>query len=432
MFFHNLCSCQKDNCERKGEAMRYVGIRHRVKKSVEGEAMPTMIAITEGGITKTYELTTETDELDFLKGQFPISWRDAQENEHLANFPPHHIKKKVAKGGEEEKTRVPSSYEGYCAGDVVGMVLGGSGDRFACALSKKGDLIGSQVFRVPPSILKEKRGDGLKDDDHVLLANMVCESPGLFYLVRPRDQQTIRLQEAFRTYRDAQKARIACEQRLYQSVIGRIFLSESGMFPEGLVGDEYISQKASDKILLNLEEEEASRKKELFKLVHESPVWQEILEPIKGCGERIAAGLISSAGDIRRFSSKSKLVKYCGVHVLPDGRFPRKRKGELANWTGEARQSLFLLGGLFNRLPDSEWGMKLRSYKQSIASRHLEPEVNGDGKKKWAKAHIHKTALWRTLTRFTEHYWKECTRLEKRLEQESSEAKRKPGYSKEE
>lgn len=402
--------------------MRYIGIRHRVKKSAEGEAKPTMVALLEGegDFLITYELATETDELDFLKGKFPIAWRDTQEDENLVPFPPHHIKKRKIKDSEEEKTRVPSSYEGYRPGDVVGMILGGSGDRFAYALSKKGESIGGQVFRLPPFILKERRGDAPKDDDHIVLATLISQSPELFYLVRPRDQQTICLQEAFKAYRDAQKARIACEQRLYQLIIGKIFLSESGMYPEGLVEDEYDRQKVSDVILLSLEKEEVSRKKELFKLVHENPVWQEILEPIKGCGERIAAGLISATGDIRRFSSKSKLVKYFGVHVMQDGRFPRKRKGELANWMAEARQSLYLLGGLFNRLPDSEWGEKLRRYKQNITSRHPEPEVNGNGKKQWTKAHIHKTALWRTLTRFTENYWKQCSRLEKRLEQESA------------
>src|SRR4051812_40116536 len=52
---------------------RIIGIRHRRKKTAEGEARPTTVAIVNDGKQKCYDLETETDELDFLLGRFPIS-----------------------------------------------------------------------------------------------------------------------------------------------------------------------------------------------------------------------------------------------------------------------------------------------------------------------------------------------------------------------
>jgi hypothetical protein len=55
--------------------VRVIGIRHRVKKTAEGEARPTQVVILENGEPKTLELETETDELDFVLGRFPTSFR---------------------------------------------------------------------------------------------------------------------------------------------------------------------------------------------------------------------------------------------------------------------------------------------------------------------------------------------------------------------
>ncbi len=132
---------------------------------------------------------------------------------------------------------------------------------------------------------------------------------------------------------------------------------------------------------------------------------------MEGCGEVIAAGIIAAIGDIRRFPRDAKLKAYCGVHILPDGRIPRKRLGAVANWSGEARQALYQLGEQFVYRPDSEWGRKLRTYKRALRERHPEV-VEVAGKKRYTDGHIHKMAIWRTLSRFVEWLHREWTRLE--------------------
>ncbi len=437
---------------------RIIGIRHRRKKTAEGEARPTTVSIT--GYKNAFDLETETDELDFLLNRFPVDHRPVGDQDvdwvvldkngkvTSGSVRPHQCKwKKVKKEDAvlckqnhirqrlddkglpitEQVTKIPCAFDGLHQGDKVAMVLGGSGDRFASALSRQGEQVGAEVFRIPPFQLKEKRGDKDKDDDHKLLSELLAQSPQLFQKLLAKDRALIRVREAFFLRQDAQRARIGCEQRLYQSLVGRIFLSEDGKYPEGLIEDQYDQLKASDTILQGLVAEEKRRELEMKSVVSSLQIWEKIFDPIEGCGQRIAAGIISAIGDIRRFvvadgkrkkdRTIHKVKAFCGVHVMAGGKyqdvapeksFPRRRAGQLSNWSPLARQSLFLLMDQFNRRPASTWGQKLLEYKEKLLAKHPEPvevSVNGNGKtvKKWTKGHIHKTAMWKTVTKFVEH-----------------------------
>lgn len=392
---------------------RIIGIRHRVKKTAGGEARPTEVFAIDGENGYSHKLEDETDELDFVCGRFPAEYRLAREEESLSQFLLRHIKTQKKKGSDEEIVRVPSKYDGLRDGDCVVMALGGSGDRLAYALSRRGDVIGAKVFRIPPFALKEAREKTgkAKEEDAKTLALLFESSRHLFYEVTPRDRDLIKVSEGLGARRDTQKDRIACEQRLRQRFIGQIFLSDSGYYPEGNIEDEYDKKKATNIILHNLITEEEQRGQELKKAVHVLDIWWKVFEPIKGCGEVIAAGIISPIGNISRFKSDAALKKFAGVHVLEDGRFARKRTGSTANWNPHLRQALYLLGDQFNRRPDSVWGQKLREYKIKFREKH--PEVVENGKKKYGNGHIHKMATWRTLTKSVEWLWKEWTRIEK-------------------
>lgn len=422
--------------------VRFIGIRHRVKRTAEGEARPTMVAIREGTNVRTLELEDDTAELDFVLGRFPTSFRRAEPEEDLSEFAPHHVKKRN-KGKPNEETYVPVGYEGLAAGDVVAMSLGGSGDRMAFALSRRGEEIGSSVFRIPPFVFKEQRGDASKEEDHRLLADLVERAPDLFYGVGPRDRQFIEMRETYRARRDIQKDRIRCEQRLRQRFIGRVFLTTDGRYPEGAIEDRFDEAKASDAILSSCLTEEKGRESELKRAVKALDVWREIFDGVEGCGEVLAGGIITPIGDIRRFPTPARLKRYCGVHVLSDGRFPRRRTGTVSNWSPEARQALFLLSQQFTYRPASEWGLYLRRMKAGFRERHPvvecgacrvpweqctkrkevpmrdegETEVPAEAAKgrharRYTDGHIHKMAVWRTLTRFVERLHRDWTRLE--------------------
>jgi hypothetical protein len=130
-------------------------------------------------------------------------------------------------------------------------------------------------------------------------------------------------------------------------------------------------------------------------------------------------------GDIRRFATDAKLKAFCSVHVLGDGRFARKRSGEVANWHPEARQALYLLTDQFNRRPNSVWGQKLLEYKARLRAAHPDVLCQQCGgkwddcqhqkshKRKYSDGHIHQMALWRTATKFVEWLFREWWKLER-------------------
>ncbi len=406
---------------------RIIGLVHRRKQTAEGEARPTMLAIrdTKGKITNL-TLETETDELDFILGRYPIKHRDITPADELSSFHRHHIKWKKVKDidGLPDKhlrkegkdillaTKVPAVFDGLGPGDTLVMCLGGSGDRLAYAAAKQSSV---SVLRLPPFVLKDKRGKEEKDNDPKLLVELALSEPERFQQIEARDLGLIRLTEIYRSWQEAMKARIACEQRLYQRLVGKIFLSEEGGYPEGTIEDQFDAAKANDLILRGLVAEENTRAREMEKVLQSLPVWK-IFEAVEGCGPKIAARLIVSIGDIRRFSTKAKLRAYCGVHVGADGSFVRKRAGAVANWNNEGRQALFLIADQFNRRPDSEWGQKLREVKANYRQVHPEPvkRPNKQGKEVtvYSDGHIHKMSLWRASTKFLNHLYSAWWALE--------------------
>lgn len=451
---------------------RFIGIRHRVKRTASGEARPTQVAIQDGEEATVYTLDDDTAELDFVLGRFPVSYRNAEAGEDLGQFLPHHVKRQKRKRSDEELARVPAAYDGLKPDDTVGMVLGGSGDRLAFALSRRAEEIGARVLRIPPFVLKTRRGDEPKDDDHRLLMRLAAEEAGLFYPTGPRDRDFIRVREAYRARRFTQQDRIRCEQRLRQQYVGEVFLTEDGKYPEGSIEAAYDAERANDQVLAGVSGQEQRREREVVRAVRRLDVWQRVLSQVEGCGEVLAAGVLSPVVDIRRFivppdlggatteeeirrrkrkavdRGAAKLKAYLGVHVLAGGKyanvppeksFPRQRRAPIAmvnqqlgddlgeedssamiSYVREARQALYLLSEQFNYRADSFWGQRFRKYKAGFRERHPEV-VLVRGKKRYTDIHIHKMGRWRTLTRFVEWLYDQWLALELRQGAESAE-----------
>ncbi|MFA6405615.1 MAG: transposase [Candidatus Paceibacterota bacterium] len=394
--------------------MRIIGIRHRVKKTAEGEARPTQVTILENGKTTTLDLETETDELNFVLGIFP------------------------AKTGKTE------TLEGLQSDDKIAMILGGSGDNLAFALARRGQEIGATVHRIPPAVFKTVR-EKAGDKDAEFLAMELEKSPATFYQVGPRDLSLIWIRECLRSRVDAMKARIACEQRLRQHMIGAVFCSPEGKFPEGGIEKKFDDLKANDQIFKAVVAEEGKRERELIKACEGLDVYTELFKPVVGLGPMIASRIIGAVIDIRRFETKAKLRAFCGVHLLGDGRFPRRRNNEVANWSKDCRQALYLLGDQFNRRPDSVWGKKLLEAKVKYRASHPYPVLvtndqgnfelhegffkknsNGTynvigrggsheglkGTIRYTNGHIHKMATWYTLGKFVELLFRDWWKLE--------------------
>lgn len=414
-------------------ATRHIGIQHRVKKTADEESRPTIVAVIKDGETTLHELSTEQDEFDFLHGHFPVSFRNLKVEDDLSTFPAHHIKWRKLEKGEDEAnfpadrirtedgelqtvSKVPSEVDGLQPGDSVAMVLGGSGDYFAFALSRKGQMIGASVHRIPPFHLKRERGDALKKDDAVLLATLLASKPQLFYFVKQRDLDLIKVRIATADRRNTQRDRIACAHRVRSRSTGDIFCSDEGLYPQGQFENMAKMHVANSSVLQALEREEKSITAKLTKAVEGLDVYVEILKQVEGMGPAIAGPILSHIIDIRRFETDSKLKAYCGVHVMPNGSFPRRRRNEVANWPGALRQALYNFGDQCVRRKESKWGLYYRQMKVRLREKHPDV-VTIDGKKKYTNGHIHKMAIWRTLTRFVEWLFKQWWKLENKVKE---------------
>jgi len=391
---------------------RYIGVHHGVKKLVSGKASPTLLTIIEGEEVRNYELATENEELDFVRGLFPTSYRKADEGENLSVFAPHHIKQRG-----DERIKVPAGYEGIHLGDTVAMMLGGSGDAFAEALARKAEEVGANFYRIAPFRLKEYRERYLYNKDvqeSLVLAELVSHSPDLFQRITSRDIDLITVREIYRRRMNAMKDRMAAAHRLRQLAIGQSF-RDAGLSPESTVEIAFERLKTTDPSFLAIQEDEKRLVKELDEAVKKLDIWP-LFEQIEGVGPSIAARLISAIIDVKRFDSAAKLKRYCGVAVI-DGKFMRRRSGETCGYSNDARQALYLLAEQFNRRPDSEWGKKLRQYKTNLRTAHPEVEIGENGKKRYTDAHIHKMGLWRTATRFVEWLYDEWMKIEVEAEE---------------
>jgi len=409
--------------------MRLIGIRHRTKKTREGEARPTLVAIKDDDRTKEIQLKEDDDELDFANGCFPVKWRKIENShEDISKFNPRHCKwskikgedkndtiglsklhesqvRIISKGQKEVATKVPTTFEGFRFGDTAVMILGGSGSLFLAKLSRQAQGIEARVFSTPAIELKKYRGDKT-DEDHVKIIELYEKSSENFYLMRPRDIAVIRVKEALKIREDAQDERIKCEQRLYQRAKIQAFTGEQ----EGSIKDAYASLQANDVIYQNLSEEEKRCEKELKKAVHELPIWKEVFEGIKGCGEALTAKIVAPIGDIRRFPNVNKFKKFCGVHVMEDGTFPRNRSGACSGYGEFPRLAIWwLVKEQFPKNNNVYWKDMIDGYRASFREKH---PVENNGKIKYGDAHILKMANWRTANRFAVWLYKEWTKIE--------------------
>ncbi len=441
--------------------MRNVGIRHRNKQTAEFEARPTQVAILDqAGNTKRYDLETEQAELDWLLGRFATKYRVAEAGEDISSIPEHQVQWKKLKAGQSAEqfvtrqnpetkkpdiqvAHVPCEFDGYQAGDRVGLVLSGSSNPLAYALSRRGEEIGATAYRLNTKTIYEQRElkKREKDDDALTVAELVRDNVELFYPITRRDRETIALTEIYHQRQEVQRARIGCEQRMIQHLIGQIFMNPEGRYPERSVELLYGERKANDVIYQALVKEEKAREKELAKAVALFDVFNVLFANMVGVGVMIATRIIVAVKDVRLFATKHKMKAYMGAHVMQGGRFgdlprgaqfPRRRAGMHANWHKDGRQALYLLADQFNKRPDSPWGQQLLKNKLHFRAVHPEaieveepvvrfvegrPVVTEKTRlrKIWTDGHVLNSAKWRTITQFVEVLWTDWTELERRI-----------------
>lgn len=375
---------------------RIVAISYRDKECIrEGvviEQRPTMVLIIDGGKTKEIKLTDENHEMCFL-------------HREQRTIPPVKHDGKVV--------HIDYRDHGVRSGDIVLMVMGGSGAFYAFGLSKhleklgggKVCWIGSTLFKqlcderqIARSKLKSIDEEGKRTEltfDHLALAKLYTLDPDRFHTVSSRERDLILLKDVVSRRKEAMDARMACAHRVRQRLKKEVYCTD-GVYPDGGVKVFIEEGVANDAMLLLLEKEEEQISNELKKLLHKLDVWK-VFKPIERVGELTAAPLIVAIGDINRFPSDSQLKAFLGVHtlkldgtkfkkVLPgeekekpevgNSKFARRRQGQLSNWTQEGRQALYLIAVQFTMwAPNSPWGLVAKEVKKRFLEKHPNPEV---------------------------------------------------------
>jgi hypothetical protein len=445
-------------------ASRIVSIAHRVKARVKDgvvtEALPTRVTICDsaGKIFTTLNIEDEADELLFVRGIYPTDWvavdpanykKPARDSDVLwgkakagESWPDELIEN--INGEQLVPRKTATSWDGLQKGDTVLMLLGGSGDPLAYAISRQGEDAGFNLYRMPGWALKEIRGEKPSDQNARDISEMSALVNGWkldreqFYHCDPADRERMSISAMYNDFKRTQKVRMGFAANMRQSLIGRVFMSAEGLFPEGAIKSlltrfaeavKELFPKGRKKsgpaeVLEQLEIAEHNAKADLEKAVQSSRVWG-LFEAMQGIGPSIGGALISAIGDIRKFSGHEKLWAFCGLHTLkPDGTkfqkgdeptggiMARRRSGQLCNWNPTARQALYLLAEQFNRRPNTYWGKKLLENKASLRDVHPEKVTNEAGKLRYNDGHIHKMALWKTLRQFMRVVYREWKLLE--------------------
>jgi len=407
------------------DAKRIIGVRHQRKETKDGEMRPTQLGIFENGeLEKEVTLESNQAELDFAHGVYPETMDYAPAGTTIDEYPSHHVtRRKIASNqdpddfqdrlteredGDQYYFKVPDEYIGLQEDDLVVMILGGSGDLFAHALSRQAETIGATVRRVPPFRLKDNRFFADKDRDAENLFHLHDLHPNRFYTAEGSDRQIMKLRETLKDWLQAMDDRIACKQRLRQRSERAAYLSPNGQYPELTIKGRFQKARANSDQLAHLERLEDREFSKVEDVTEKLAVYRQVFEPVTGIKVRIAARIIAGIQEIRRFATPAKLKAYCGVDVrradferpdsgedppeLNEGVFPRQKSGHVANWQKMARQGLYLFREQLPRQTGSKWGDKYRHFKQKF--------VGQDRHEDWSDKRIDTKAKWRTITRF--------------------------------
>lgn len=435
---------------------RIIGIQHRVKRTAEGESHPTRVAILVGDECVTHELESEIQELEFVKNElrsgdtvsmvlggsgdyfaYALARRGEEVGASVLRVPAYLLKQwrdgsdksgdhiLLAQMVHEKRSAFYPLAETDAALIRVRELWRATWEamqaRMAAQTRLRQYFIG-RVFTDPNGYFPEggieKAFDEAKASDAIIAALEKEEAKRLRELTSALEDLDVYTQ----IFKPLTGAGPKIAARIISAVVDiRRF---APLVDETLIAESYARSDESSR-LGRLEEDwntvdreyntkyariEAiiARKRQLGK-DEEAKHCLNVLNELRLRKKLRKTG--NQAG-----SGANKLAAYMGVHVLPDGTFPRRRVGQICNWHGDARQALYLLGDQFNRRPDSKWGIRLRENKAKLRLRHPEP-VLVDGKngkvKRYTDGHIHKMALWRTLNEFVKELYEDWNELER-------------------
>jgi len=214
-----------------------------------------------------------------------------------------------------------------------------------------------------------------------------------------------------------QRSRIAFQNRLTQTqeAAKRTFWSE-GIPPE--IQEALVPVEEGSTFMAKLKSEEQKHlrkcKKEFEKTIWYNEVAVAAAEG-DSMGPAIAGALLWRIGSVRRFPSFGKFVRYAGLDVTPDGKAPRKSKGNKVTYNPQLRATLFRLSEVWLR-SKGVWRGRWDAWKAHYRARPDLAEEN--------PGHIHNMARRKILREFLRNLYARWSEYEEAYgtgEEESDE-----------
>ena len=148
------------------------------------------------------------------------------------------------------------------------------------------------------------------------------------------------------------------------------------------------------------------------------PIYTNYMKDIKGLGVASSGELISIIKDIERFSTVSKLWAYFGLDVR-NGKAPKRKKGELANWSQRGRSLVLndivsngfkMCGAATSKRPEPfEW----RSIYDEFKKQEIEKNESRPEEEKLSKGHMDNRAIRKTGKEFLKRLYNSWKSLKK-------------------
>lgn len=146
-----------------------------------------------------------------------------------------------------------------------------------------------------------------------------------------------------------------------------------------------------------LREVEKNLEKRIRELLSDFPIWTQYLAKINGIGPKLAGSLIASYVTPARFDTISKFWAYAGMHVV-DGKAPRRRRQEKANWSSELRKTIYKLEDSFVKVKGGYQELYKRIKAEEVAKNEAREEPLS---RRW----VHQRARRRVAKIFLAHLW---------------------------
>ncbi len=204
-------------------------------------------------------------------------------------------------------------------------------------------------------------------------------------------------------YYDIQKMRIEMEGQLRSH-------------SQGVSEQEEIWFK--ENVLAKMQELEKVIAKRVKDFAQEDDIYNEWLVDIKGVGPILSVGLISWIGDIERFATISKLWAYAGLHVTPEGRAVKRKRGQQSNWNSRLKTHCWKIGESFVKQKADKSGY--RTLYDTFRKEYDDKWVTGDdcgsdtckkNKNECYKMHRYMAAKRKVVKVFLAHYWMKSREL---------------------